>query len=289
MAPCLTFSTGSLYLYSLDRCFALAAEYGFDGMEIMCDSRLDTRQPDNLRRLMDTYGIPVRSLHAPFLGRPLPGWEMEPVAVIKQTVALAEQIGAGHVVVHLPGRIGRALVLYGPRMWHLPAWPHSGAIRRWMADGGLARFQTGTSVKVCVENMPILSNRLKRLLPALDQKKLIWWNTLEQWPQVHDYLTMDTTHWATHGIDPLTAYRAGNSRIRHIHLSNFRDGKEHQLPHRGELDLAALLRQVAADGFDGHIVLELNPQTLEAVDEAKMRRNLAESAAFCREALNGVA
>jgi sugar phosphate isomerase/epimerase len=104
-SPALTFSTGSLYLYSLDRCFALAAACGFDGVEVICDQRYDTRQPDNLRRLMDTYGIPVLSLHAPFLNGRLDGWESGERAAIEQTVALAEAIDARHVVMHLPNRI----------------------------------------------------------------------------------------------------------------------------------------------------------------------------------------
>ena len=38
-------STGSLYTYGLDRVFALAAEVGFDGIEVLIDPRFDTRQP----------------------------------------------------------------------------------------------------------------------------------------------------------------------------------------------------------------------------------------------------
>ncbi len=47
----------------------------------------------------------------------------------------------------------------------------------------------------------------------------------------------------------------------------------------------------AEPGFDGVAVLEVNPGSLEAAGEAKMRRNLQEAAAFCRQALraNGAA
>lgn len=283
--PLLTFSTGSLYLYGLERVFALAAEYGFDGVEIMCDERLDTRQPDYLCRLSERHGLPIHSLHAPFVGRRVPGWEPGPVRTVEQTVVLAEQVGATHVVMHLPDRVGRAFLDLGPRRMLLPWFPVSAAIKRWMESGGLARLQAGTDVQVCVENLPIKSNHLRRWFPGLNQQGLTWWNTLDTWPQVHDYLTLDTTHWATHGIPPLDALRAANGRVRHIHLSNFQGGEEHQLPQRGELDLTGFLQTLVAEGFDGQIVVEVNPRTLEAVDEAKLRANLAEAAAFCREGL----
>ena len=45
-------STGSLWNYVTDRCFSFAAEAGFDGIELMLDSRYETRMPDSLHSLM---------------------------------------------------------------------------------------------------------------------------------------------------------------------------------------------------------------------------------------------
>ncbi len=281
----LTFSTGSLYLYGLERCFALAAKHGFDGIEVMVDERYDTREADYLRRLIDAHHIPIHSLHSPFPGASLPGWERGLIAPIERTVRLAEALGAAHVVMHLPDRVSRLHIANGKRRLRLLWLSTTGEIKAWMSSGGLRRLQEDTPVRICVENMPLKSLWLHRIFPRWNQQKLTWWNTLEQWPAVHDYLTLDTTHWATHGIDPLAAYRAGGSRIRHIHLSNFDRGEEHRLPHRGELDLAAFLRHLAAEEFDGQIVLELDPTSLQADNPAAVERNLAESVAFCREAL----
>ncbi len=276
--PRLTFSTGSLYLYSLDRAFALAAENCLDGVEVVCDARYDTRQPDNLRRLMDRHGLPVLSLHAPLFSEHLEGWASGERAAIEQTVALAEQIGAEHVVMHLPARLWYITVSYAARTWRLPARSIHTEVKRWMETGGLARFQAETPVRLCVENIPLLTRAVK-------DRWLTWWNTLKEWPRVHDSLTLDTTHWATHGIDPLAAFRAGDGRVRHIHLSNYAAGQQHLPPHTGELDLAGFLGTLAGEGFDGHIVLELNPRTLESWDERRTRALLAESVAFCRKAL----
>lgn len=286
-APALTFSSGSLYLYSLDRCFALAAAHGFDGVEVLIDERYDTRQPENLQRLMDTYGLPVRSLHAPFVGHVLPGWPANPVESIRQTVHLAEAIGAAHVVIHLPDRVGYLMVIGGGRRALLPWLPASRPLRDWIASGGLNRFQAETDVCICVENLPVKSPILQRLLPGFDQRRLTWWNTLEDWPRVHPYLTLDTTHWATHGVAPLEAYRAADGCVHHIHLSNYRAGAQHLPPQAGDLDLAGFLAHLAATGFDGQIVLELNPKTLEADDPARAEALLARAATFCRAALAG--
>jgi sugar phosphate isomerase/epimerase len=284
--PAVTFSTGSLYLYGLDRCFALAAEAGFDGIELMVDDRLDTRQEAHLLELVERYGIPILSLHAPFVDRRLLGWGGDVVDIIKRTVRLTEAVGGQHVVMHLPDKLGRAYLNYGGGAVKLP-WPplSTAPIQRWMAAGDLRRFQQETAVRICVENMPVQVHWLKAMFPQINQQGLVWWNDLATWPQAHEYLTLDTTHWATHGIDPLAAYRAANGRVRHIHLSNFKAGKEHQLPHNGELDLNGFLQVLVADGFDGQIVLEVNPRTLEAHDADRMRQHVADSLAFIRAGL----
>lgn len=274
----LTFSTGSLFVYSLDRVFALAANCGFDGVEVVCDRSYDSRQPENLRRLMDTYHIPVTSLHAPLPGWEIPGWPVDEVLMIQQTVSLAEQIGAEHVVIHLPRRMVFFSIGIGYKRWFIPWRTVTTAAKRWMDDGGLARLQDQTPVKICVENLPANS-------PAIKDRWLTWWNTLVDWPKVHEHLTLDTTHWATHNIDPITAYQAGRAQIRHIHLSNFRKGQQHLPPQTGELDISGFLTHLSQHHFDGHIVIELNPETLQAWNEDQTKQLLAEAVQFCRTAL----
>lgn len=290
MTPTLTFSTGSLYTYGLDRSTALAAEAGFDGLEIMVDPRPETHDPDSLNALSDRYGLPILSLHAPFPRLVIPGWDAAPVASITHTVALAEEVGAQHVVMHTPDRVRTRklpLTIKGQHVKYPWGAPLSAAIRGWMKRGGLQRLQTSTPVKVCVENMPTQYDIIRQIIPGLNQQALHYWNTLETWPEAHTFLTLDTTHWATHGIAPLDAYQAGGERVQHIHLSNFHNGQEHHLPQHGDLNLAEFLRTLAADGFSGHVVVEVKPPMLGAGDDDRVRANLAETVAFCRAALAG--
>ena len=44
--PTIALSTGSLYTYGIARVFELAAEAGFDAIEVLADQRWDSRQPD---------------------------------------------------------------------------------------------------------------------------------------------------------------------------------------------------------------------------------------------------
>jgi len=164
---------------------------------------------------------------------------------------------------------GRRLIL----PWRSPY----GGVKRWI-EHDLPEAQRQTPVKIAIENMPAHQVARRRI-------DLIWWNTVDEWSRIHDWLTLDTTHWATKGVNPLDAYRAANGRVCHVHLSNF-DGHEHRLLHTGRVDLGSLLRALAADCYAGTISVELQPDVLEFTDDAKVRGHLAASLAFCRAHLD---
>jgi sugar phosphate isomerase/epimerase len=271
------FSTGSLHVMDVARCFELAAEAGFDGVEIMCDDRWSTRDPDYLKALMARHGLPVLVAHTPF-SRRLHGWpDADELKRIQYTLGLARHVEAETIVVHLPRKVGVVFIDMDGRRMMLPWRSPFAAVKRWI-ERDLPGAQSGTPVKIALENMPV--NRfLGRDWDAT------WWNTVDAWSRAHAWLTLDTTHWGTKRIDPLTAYRAAAARVCHVHLSNF-DGQEHRLPHRGRLDLGALLREMAADGYGGTISVELQPDVLAFADAGALRRNLRDSLAFCREHLS---
>lgn len=279
------FSTGSLYLMDVVTCFELAAEAGFDGMEVMCDERWSTRDAGYLREVAARTGQPVLAIHTPFSGR-LPGWprKIDELGKVRESLSLAESVGAEVLVVHLPVKVGRMTLQTadGGRVMFPWGQPFVG-VRRWIADGGLAADQQATPVKIALENMPRIEPRWWP--EGWPRRNRVWWNTVEAWPGTHDHLTLDTTHWATLGVDPLEAYRAARGRVAHVHLSNH-NGREHRLPHDGHLDLGAFLRTLAADGFAGTVSVELNPGALHFTDAKRLRRDLLHSLEFCREHLS---
>jgi sugar phosphate isomerase/epimerase len=277
MPPRLLFSTGSLHVVDIAHCFALAEEAAFDGIEVMCDNRWSTRDPHYLAALAERHRLPPLVLHTPFSAR-LPGWSRpdDQVGRIEQTLQLAAQLGAETLVVHLPERVWlRRYAVFG-RTVRIPQRSGFAPVKRWF-DERLQQVQRGTAVRIAVENMPTI-----RLFGQ--PVRHMWWNTVPEWSRVHDYLTLDTTHWATHGVEPLDAYRAAGPHVCHVHLSNY-DGRQHRLPQRGRLDLGAFLSALAADTFEGTVSVELHPDALGFPDDAAIRRNLRETVAFCREHL----
>jgi len=269
----LALSTGSLYTYGLGRVFELAAWAGFDGVEVLVDGRWDTRQADYLRRLEEQHGLPVVSLHSPFVTQ-VDGWERDEISRLKRTVALAEAVGARTVVVHPPLRWHWATIsTTGGQRWRVPLpWRNGQAYGRWLQEE-LAEFQASTPVIIALENMPA-----KRWGPWRLQR--FWFNdvaSLERFP----HLALDTTHLGTWGWDILEVYERLKGRVVHVHLADY-DGREHRLPGRGRLALRELLRRLVGDGFAGVVAVELDPEPLEAAEEGEVRARLRAACEFCR-------
>lgn len=270
----LLFSSGSLWSYSVARCFRFAAEAGFDGLEIVVDQRWDTRQAEHLRSQTEATGLPVVAVHSPFWPH-VPGWPQDPPGRIVESVKLAQAIGARVVVHHLPLRIGQILILGAGRLTQLPIpfWRPQSDYRRWLNEE-YAELQASTDVLICIENMPAY-RRLGR------RWNLHYWNEPEQIARFPN-LTLDTTHLGTWGLDPLSVYHRLQDRVAHVHLSNF-DGQEHRRPEDGDLPLDRLLRRLAIDGYDGAVSLELYPQVIGAGQgDEEIISCLAESLQQCR-------
>jgi sugar phosphate isomerase/epimerase len=269
-------STGSLYTYGIARVFELAAEAGFEAVEVLADHRWDSRQPAYLRRLCRETGLGVAAIHSPFAIIPTPGWLQDPVARLQQSAALAREVDAPVVVAHLPLRVrGLRVEFLGapgkPRFIPLP-----GSKERDYRDfllNGLSHFEETERVRIGVENMParhFLGRRIR--LHDLNDP-----DSLSRLP----HLTLDTTHVGTWGWDLLEVYEQLKARIVHVHLSNF-DGKEHRRLETGHLPLAEFLGRLKQDRYEGAVSLEMGPEVLQAEDESLVRAHLQRMVAFCR-------
>jgi len=278
------FSTGSLYLYGLNRAFELAKEAGFDGLEVLVDERWDTRQADYLSKLSIENEMPICVLHNPFDSkRYIDGWEIDTVSRLERTVEMAEILGASTVVLHLP-------------------YYYKISLARWMKTE-LPAYQQDTAIKIAVENMPhvrlifgplaLMFRQLRRhdvklnrfwkfatkpiSVPGIRLNKV---EILERF----QYLTFDTTHFATGGFDVLGAYERLKDKIAHVHLSNYNleRHQEHCLPMDGILPLDELLQRLKRDNYQNTVCLEVNPTALEAEREEDVLENMKKSLDFCR-------
>nr|HID14842.1 sugar phosphate isomerase/epimerase [Anaerolineae bacterium] len=268
-------STGSLYNYGIARVFELAAEAGYDGIEVLVDHRWDSRQPAYLRRLSADYGLPIVAVHSPFVVE-VSDWPADQLGRLQHTVALAQEIGASTVVTHLPFRL-HAIVghwhAYQPRRFVLPVpLPRREPYYHFLCNG-LEDLETAAGVTIAVENMP-----LHRFLGLGING--YWFNSLAELDRF-PHLTLDTTHLGTWGLDPLAVYRRLRERVAHVHLSNH-DGREHRSPPDGRLPLGELLRRLARDGYQGAITVESGPDALDAGDEAQCLAALCRALEFCR-------
>ncbi|MDH7488186.1 MAG: sugar phosphate isomerase/epimerase [Anaerolineae bacterium] len=271
-------STGTLNTLGLSRIFALAAEAGFDGVEIMVDGRLDTRDARYLRRLSSDYGLPIAVVHSPFLPD-VEGWPADQLGRLERTLALAGELGVGLVVTHLPYRLYLMWIgATGPRSFRFTAplpWLRREPYYALLRDGGLAALEEETGITIAVENMPA-----RRYLGRL--WRLYWFNTPDEMRRF-PHLTLDTTHLGTWGLDPVAVYGQLQDHVVHVHLSNFAGGKEHRAPTDGDLALGEFLQALARNGYAGAVSVESEPNAFHADDEAACLAELRAALAFCRE------
>ena len=258
MAIPVTFSTGSLYNFGLERVYAWAAEAGYDGVEIMMDERWDTHQVDYLNLLSEKHGLPIRALHPP-LSRG--AWNLEPEENLVRATKLAARIGADVVVgPSAPRRLAPRKL--GQR-----------ASRRSQGAGGrrgrreyAPKVGSGASSLAGARNTGYKPERLAGL----------------------GDVTLDTSHLGASGIDVMEAWQVLGDQLRHVHLSdsNLTGRDEHRVPGRGRLPLKPFLSRLAGSGYPGVVSLELKPWPLAAPDPAKILDRMREGLEYTREGLD---
>ena len=247
-------STSSAYPESTAGAFELAASLGYDGVEVMVGTDSMSQDSEALKALMDHYGVPVLSLHAPCLLITQRVWGTEPWAKLQRAQEVAERLGASTVVVHPPFR-----------------WQREYA-REFVT--GLERMRSETDVRFAVENMyPWRAGprSIAAYLPDWDVRN-------DDYPDT----TLDLSHTAVSRSDALQMARDLGDRLSHLHLADGTDSArdEHLIPGRGDQPVAQVLGALSAGGFDGSVIVEVS--TRRAADRAARERDLAEALAFAR-------
>ncbi len=220
----------------------------------MVTKREETQSFSRLRELTRDSGIMVRSIHAPFLFAAKKVWG-SPREKIETSLAMASELGAEVVVVHLP-----YFWQWGYARW---AWRNLDSLSR--DAGAIVAMENAMQVNI---GRPI---------------NLSLFNSLREMAHF-DNLVFDTSHYAIAGIDIFSAWEELGDRVRHIHLSNnyLKGFDDHALPFEGRLPLDRFLRRLCRDGFNGKIALELGPGPLEArLGNERIVHNLRRSLDFC--------
>ncbi|MGP3987896.1 sugar phosphate isomerase/epimerase family protein [Streptomyces sp. 3N207] len=247
-------STASVYPESTAAAFEIAARLGYDGVEVMVWTDPVSQDVDALRRLSDFHGVPILAVHAPCLLITQRVWSTDPWAKLVRARTAAETLGASTVVVHPPFR-----------------WQRSYARE---FERGVWRMANETDVRFAVENMYPWRYRDREMLAYAPD-----WD-----PTQNDYrhFTIDLSHTSTARNDTLAMVDRMGDRLGHVHMAdgNGSAKDEHLVPGRGSQPCAEVLERLAALGFDGHVVVEVN--TRRAMSAAEREEDLAEALAYTR-------
>ncbi|HEV7978283.1 sugar phosphate isomerase/epimerase family protein [Amycolatopsis sp.] len=251
-------STASVWPLKAPAGFELAADLGYDGVEVMVWSDAVSQDVSALRRCARDTGMPVLSVHSPSLLITQRVWSPDPVIRLRRTVEAAVDLDARTVIVHPPFRWQRR---YGDAFLDL-----------------VNELEDASGVEIAVENMFKVrppggsrDSRVSAFRPSIDPTDV-----------GYRHYTLDLSHTAAAGMDSMALADRMGAGLRHVHLA---DGTgipkdEHLVPGRGGQPCAELLETLARGGFDGQIVLEIN--TRHAVAPVQRAKDLAEALLFAR-------
>ena len=258
-------SNACLMPAGVETTFALAAELGYDGVEVMVWSERTTQDSRLLSVLAERYEQPVLAVHAPTLLLTRGVFGADPWDKVDRSIELAFALGAPNVVLHPP--------FFG----------QTRDARGFVA--GVALRETTTGMHLCVENMFTWRPRDARSSREFQAYSPTW----DPVGQGYHSVTLDISHAATSGSDALAMARALGPTLRHLHLTDgvpgFRD--DHLLPGQGNQDCAGVLAHLADTGFEGRggqVVVEVKAGSMTA---AERREGLTSALAFAREHLEG--
>lgn len=246
-------STASCYPEPCAAAFDLADRLGYDGVEVMVWTEPGTQEAGVLRALADLHEVPVVSVHAPTLLLTQRVWGPDPWHKVDRSIELAQDLGAGTVVLHPPFR------------WQ----------RDYAAEfvEGVREREERTGIRLAVENMfpwRAGGREMQAYLPH--------WN-----PVGVDYrhVTLDLSHTATSGSDALALADDLGDRLAHLHLADGLGSSkdEHLVPGHGAQPCGPMLERLARQGFSGAVVVEV---TTRRLDPDQRELALAEALAFAR-------
>jgi len=252
--PSVALSTASVWPERVDLAFELAADLGYDGVEVMVWTDPASQDLAGLARLSDRYGVPILALHAPCLLISQRVWDSDPVRRLRRSADAASELGAGTVVIHPPFR-----------------WQRRYA--RCFRDE-IIEAEARTGVRIAVENMfPVRRGGLT--VSAFHP-------TPDPTDAGYPHYTLDLSHTAASHTDVFGLMDRMGSRLAHVHLA---DGSgaprdEHLVPGRGAQPVAEVCERLVRDAFEGTVAVEIT--TRQARSRAERVAAVDESLLFAR-------
>jgi sugar phosphate isomerase/epimerase len=253
--PRVLLSNAPFHHRRLEDAFAVAAEAGFDGVELMITGDPTTQDAVAVAALAASHRLAVPVVHGPFLLLTRHVLGTDPLEKAARTCQIARTLGADLVIVHPPFR-----------------WQH--AFRRWLDEDADA-LGAEHGVRLAVENLYPMP--LGVMAPRLHTV------THPEHLAAYRQVVLDTSHLAVTGVDLGAAWDAVGPRTAHLHVSDHDGGwgDRHLLIGEGQLPLAPLLARVSRDVAAPSITLELHLRRGLLDDRAVLVRTLREQRERC--------
>ena len=247
-------STASVWPEPIPAAFELAAELGYDGVEVMVWADPVSQNVAAVAALAIRYQMPVLAVHAPCLLITQRVWAADPAVRLDRAVQAAAEWGAGTVVVHPPFR-----------------WQRDYAAG--FAEQ-VAMLEAASGVNIAVENMfPVRRGRLEMssYVPSPDPTDA-----------GYEHYTLDLSHTATARVDALAMAGRMGGQLVHLHLADGTGAPrdEHLVPGRGTQPCAEVCQALAKGNFPGTVVVEVS--TRRARNRPERRALLSEALLFAR-------
>ncbi len=238
--------------------FEVAANLGYDGVEVMVWTDGASQDPRTLAQLASHYNVPVLTVHAPCLLITQRVWSSDPWERLRRAVVMAEDLGANTVVVHPPF-----------------IWQREYA--RQFRTGLDTLTRQHPDIRIAVENMYPVRMARRKFVPYSPH----WDPTTVGYPSY----TLDSSHCAASHTSALDMAKRMGDSIGHVHLGDGTgDGRdEHLVPGRGTQPCGEVLEHLPTINFTGAVSVEVN--TRKAGGRRRREADLAEALAFARRHL----
>ena len=243
------FAVSSMFFheYPLEEIFSYIVEAGFDSVEFWVETPgywMAGQPEEELMKNLGAFSQLVSpTIHAPVLDlNPTsinPAVAEVSVRYTVEAVRLAARVGSGVVTVH-PGRRTAK---------RPPSAPDYERFARYIR--ALEEAAQGFGVTVAMENM---ERKINSLLCSPEGMKEL----LDREPWLG--FTLDISHALGAGPGEVRRYiELCKDRIVNVHVGRAESGKMH-LPIDGDEEIAGILGQLSASGYDGNLTLEIEDQ-----------------------------
>ncbi len=261
----ISFSTATFYSRSLGYSLRLARDAGFDGVELALGVGYQLRGPQPYLRAIRTVGMPVLSVHPPFLRLRVLGWPLAVTRRMTNLTSAAHLVDAPLCVSHVPGL--RSMNSHRAALFE-----------RAIALGYEA---VPGNITISLESTQYAGTS-PHLLDDI--------TTLVAYAGDHNCgVTLDTCHVGANGEDLLAVYEVVRPLLMNVHLSDARrigqHAQTHIMPGEGDLPLRELLATMARDGYDGLITLELHPREVGFIGRKRNLARLRQGREFVQSAI----